>query len=244
MWKLATKNTLRHGKWEPCFARKESHPGFTRVASGNIDTTSNHSRWEDIDDKDKEAWWYPEDCVWSMGRAASVGVTRYLEEIFSNQKQLWRNTGPIGGTVHLRQLYDEGDISLQSIQEVMDRLTTSMTAVIRTHGSEGESWHVHGDVQVSTTCVKVRWVWIVFPSSMVVLTAIFLALVKHENRNVPSNRLWKSSILAALFSDLDAQVKPVSLENVRMKEKAGSTAVQLFEDGQQIRFIERHEFVS
>jgi hypothetical protein len=138
MWKLATKDTLRNGNWEPCIARKDPHPGFTQVANGNIDATSNHSVWEDINDNDKEAWWYPDDCVWSMGRAASVGITRYLEEIFSNQKQLWRTTGPIGGTVHLRQLYDDGQISLQSIQEVMNRLTTSMTAVIRSHGSEGE----------------------------------------------------------------------------------------------------------
>jgi hypothetical protein len=239
MWKLATNNALRNGKWEPCLARKDPHPGFTRVASGNIEATSNHSMWERIDAKDKELWWYPEDCVWTMGRAASVGITRYREEIFSNQKQLWRNTGPIGGTVHLRQFYDDGNISLQSIQTAMDRLTTSMTAVVRSHGSEGESWHVHGDVQISTTCVKVRWVWIIFPSCMVILTSIFLALVSVENRDVPSNRLWKSSILAALFSDVDAQAIPKTLEVTHMQAKASSTAVQLFEDKQQIRFIVR-----
>jgi hypothetical protein len=115
-----------------------------------------------------------------MRRAISVGITRYLEEIFSDQKQLWMNGDPIGGTVHLRRLYNEGAISSQSIQKVMDRLTTSMTAVICGHGSDGESWHLHGDVQISTTCVKVRWVWILFPSSMVVLIAICLALVGHE----------------------------------------------------------------
>lgn len=239
MWKLATSNTLRNGKWEACLAKKEPYPGFTRVAHGNIDTTSNHSMWDNIDEKDKETWWYPDDCVWSMGRAASVGITRYLEEIFSNQKQLWRNTGPIGGTVHLRQLYDEGSIDLQSIQAVMDRLTTSMTAVIRSHGSEGESWHVHGEVQVPTTCVKVRWGWITFPSCMLVLTAVFLALVNYENRDIPGNRLWKSSILAALFSDLDAQAKPASFTNAHMRQKASSTAVQLYDDRQQIRFIVR-----
>lgn len=239
MWKLATKTTLRKGKWETCVAKKEQHPGYTRVANGNIDVTSVHSIWEDIDDKNKEAWWYPDDCVWSMGRAASVGIRRYLEEIFWNQKQTWRDTGPIGGTVHLRQLYNDGDISLKSIQEAMDRLTTSMTAVIRSHGNESGAWHMKGDVLVSTTCVRVRWGWITFPCCMVVLTAIFLALVSHENRDVPSSRLWKSSILAALFSNLDAPAQPASFANADMTDKASSTAVQLHEDEQQVRFLVR-----
>lgn len=74
---------------------------------------------------------------------------------------------------------------------------------------------------------------------MISLTGIFLLLVLIENHDLESDRLWKSSILAALFCEID-----VPLDNSAGKETmnavAKSTSVSLEgKNGGSLRLVMR-----
>jgi hypothetical protein len=97
-------------------------------------------------------------------------------------------------------------MSLESVGDLMKDLTTSMTAVVRTHGYRNYTWPTHGTKWYKTTCIKIEWGWVSFPACILVLSGIFLVLVHIKSRGVESEKLWKSSTLAILFCKLDDAV--------------------------------------
>ena len=74
---------------------------------------------------------------------------------------------------------------------------------------------------------------------MVGSVVIFLVLVCIENRNVHRDRLWKSSILAALFCEVDVleSNKLRTLTRRDIEEVARSTSVSLDKTDQKLRLI-------
>lgn len=196
--------TLRNGLWEEC------------VTSNSDDTVVNGTRPIEyhkpykLDDGtvryEKEALYYPPDCVWCFGQTAQVGTQRYFRNLFENQTLSW--SGVNSGTyssIYLRQLWQERNITegMKSMDGLMSDLATAMTAVVRSEGSEGEIWRAKGTMWVTTTCMDIKWPWMVFPILTITLTWIFLVLVMIENRGVGSQRLWKSSILATLLCEVE-----------------------------------------
>ena len=86
-------------------------------------------------------------------------------------------------------------------------------------------WH-------TTTCVHIRWEWITFPVIMMGLTGAFLLLVVVENHGVESDRLWKSSVLAALFCEVDVrQDRPTNKEEMREIAKSTNMSLRRKSDG-------------
>jgi hypothetical protein len=120
-------------------------------------------------------------------------------------------------------------MTFDSVNKQMENLATSMTTIVRTAGGDGTVPYIpdnaNGTVWTTTTCMYIRWSWISFPAVMIVLTGVFLVLVAFENRGVESDRLWKSSFLAALFCEVEMHEKPVGKEE--MKAMAKSTSVSL-----------------
>jgi hypothetical protein len=113
-----------------------------------------------------------------------------------------------------------------------------MTAFIRTHGVEGEAGYAKGDTWINTTCVYVRWEWIAFPVAMIALTGLFLLLVIIDNWGVESDKLWKSSMLATLFCEVDIQRdRPEGKKE--MKEMATTTGVSLEGKSGRLRLVTR-----
>jgi hypothetical protein len=76
---------------------------------------------------------------------------------------------------------------------------------------------------------------------MIALSAIFLLLVHLESRGVESERLWKSSIMAMLFCEIDdiitGEARPVGRQ--RLEEVAASTSVSLGKDQGSLRLVAR-----
>ena len=90
----------------------------------------------------------------------------------------------------------------------------------------------------NTTCVYVRWEWIAFPVVMIALTGLFLLLVIIDNWKVESDRLWKSSVLATLFCEVDVERdRPKGKEE--MSEIAKSTGVSLEGKSGRLRMVVR-----
>jgi hypothetical protein len=238
-WKLATSHTLRNGSRELCDRRKTPSPGFAWVAAGNIDASPrNISSSTDISQDLLEAWYMPEDCVWTFLHPGAYGIRSYLETIFDHQQY---GIGPkyLLGTSHLKRLDNNGSLTIESVDGFMKNMTTSMTAVIRTHGLSGQN--AQGTILYTTTCIRISWTWISYPAVMIGLPAIFLLLVHLESRDVESERLWKSSTLATLFCEMDDAVidsaKP--LRKGTMQDTADSTSVCLDRNATTLRLVAR-----
>lgn len=238
--KMVTESVLRNGSQEVCGGSRKPEPGRVKVSADNNISNVQSANGSSHD----TVLYYPADCVWSFGMGASSGIDRSLQTIFHDQELIWGGRKNTSGSVHLRALFQpgsmsrgdheaslHGDISFYTIDNTMANMTKAMTAVVRTNGyehSQGQDWYAYGDMWHTTTCVRVQWEWITFPVIMLGLAGAFLLLVVIETRDVKSDRLWKSSVLAALFCDVEVrQDRPIGKE--RMLEIARSTSVSLEE---------------
>ena len=70
---------------------------------------------------------------------------------------------------------------------------------------------------------------------MIGLTGLFLLLIAYENREIETDRLWKSSFLAALFCEVEVPEKPTGKEEI--KAVAKSTSVSLEDKRATLRFV-------
>ncbi|KAH6614226.1 hypothetical protein C7974DRAFT_320916 [Boeremia exigua] len=195
----ASTHTLRDGAQEPC------------VGSAAYDRLYFDSEYHKSDILDNgtviynsSALYYPRDCVWGFGEAAATGIQRYFNSIFDNQTLTLTDLKESKyRSIHLRQLWQNQTMSLSRAEKVMKDIATAMTAVVRTEGSEGSIWALDGTMFSTTTCVDIKWPWLTFPIVTIVLTGVFLVFMVWENRDVASDRLWKSSVLATLFCEVE-----------------------------------------
>jgi hypothetical protein len=176
--------------------------------------------------------------LWFVGVDVGTDIHDNFHFMFYNQELLATPDFIIGGNMFLRalwqatSLYNEqnvrikGNISYGSVDDAFGTLARSMTAFIRTHGAEGVSGYAKGDVWLTTTCVHVRWEWITFPAIMLFLTGLFLVFIILDNWGTPSERLWKSSLLASLFGVVDIGSNAPD-GKTEMVELAKSTSVTL-----------------
>ncbi|KAF2438448.1 hypothetical protein P171DRAFT_491117 [Karstenula rhodostoma CBS 690.94] len=153
-----------------------------------------------------------------MGRGATRGIERHLKETFNSQEIVAQRIFILSGSMQLRALFKaeerhgiystdllEGRISFDSIDGAFRNMTKAMAVFMRTHGEEGLDGYAKGGMWTTVTCIYVGWKWIVFPVTMIGTTGIFLLLVIIDNWGNDTERLWKSSILAMLFCEVDVQ---------------------------------------
>ncbi|KAF5879158.1 uncharacterized protein Bfra_006362 [Botrytis fragariae] len=110
-------------------------------------------------------------------------------------------TTAFGGLVGPRMmldLYDNGYIEFEDVQETFSNISDIITAWIRTHGNSNFSDPAVGKVLHYATCLRVQWPWIAFPATLAILSLVcFVAVVVVMDRQqVP---VWKSSPLALIM---------------------------------------------
>jgi hypothetical protein len=253
LYALATNFTLRNGIMEPCTGSADPAPGLVK----HFKVKKNVLGMYGAINRTSTRWYYPEDCLWVMSEPAYRGMRRHFDTMFDEQNLTSTGTALAGGNAYLRAIWQEdpksynvsfadirftdamiGQTSFASVDESIKNMTRAMTAFIRTHGAEGEAGYAKGDMWTNTTCVYVRWEWITFPVAMIALTGLFLLLVIIDNWGVESDRLWKSSVLATLFCEVDIQRdRPEGKEG--MKEMATSTGVSLEGRSGRLRLVTR-----
>ena len=94
--------------------------------------------------------------------------------------------------------------SLAYLQSVMQNVTDSMTTYVRSHGNENYSQPAVGQVHHYATCVKVRWPYVAYASSVVVLLLVFF--ISTVISTIPDND-FKSSSLATLFHGFEGETR-------------------------------------
>jgi hypothetical protein len=234
---LATSHALRNGVQEACDRREQPAPGYARIGQMNIEASPNITQSSLINQTDR-AWYTPEDCVWKFGFVPYFSIQQQLTNIFDD-KNILIHVAANDGTKYLRTLYRDGNITLDTVNELFGGLAASMTSIIRTNPADNQTQPVHGTVWYAKTCIVVNWAWISYPAVMIGLCAVFLVLVHIESRDVDSQRLWKSSTLAMLFCELDEEVVAAArpLQRDAMGDTAKTTGVQLERDVDGLRLV-------
>lgn len=120
-------------------------------------------------------------------------VTRNLPELQS------RAFGYVfEGREKLLQLYNSGNVSMESIRDTFTNLAQALTLWVRSNGDPRHSRRAEGDVLHYAVCVRVTWAWITLPATLVALALAMLALTvaTTARRAVP---MWKLFSLAVLL---------------------------------------------
>ena len=239
---MSTNYTLRNGIRESCEGSEKPQPGyrlFFKTANDSVISDPEHNTTERLG---WQWWYYPPDCVWTMNRLTTYSIIYAWDTLFDGQTLNQSRRGGMFGSVLLRRLFSGGNMTLQSVEDIMSNLTTSMTAAIRSQeNGEKSPWTLQGDMWVTTTCMYIRWPWITFPAATIGLTGLFLLLVAIDNRGTESERLWKSSILATLFCEVEHEdgESPRPDNKQAMKEAARSKNVSLNDRAGYLKLVSR-----
>jgi hypothetical protein len=240
---LAANHTLRNSTRVSCDRQRNEAPGYIRIDQVDDDGAAERKvPTNPVGDfpKETDVWYYPDDCVWSFGDQSTQGIEAYFREIFNQPTMVWGNRlGGNSGSIYLRRIYQGGNMTLATVDDVFRDITDAMSVVVRTNGYENSSEPLRGTMWYRTTCMQVQWEWISFPAALIGLSVVFLVLVAIESRNVESDRLWKSSVLATLFCNVE-QVDVHGMQptgNGAMSEIAHSTSVSLDSNRQELRLV-------
>lgn len=134
------------------------------------------------------------------------------------------NTGSCGEQWYLGGLFRQGKATHDTISEDFTSLSRVLTHFFRADGwgFSNETWrgmfnedyrpdnlsktpdnkrgYINGTVWESTVCVQVNWPWIIYPSSLCVLTTLLLfGIAVSSCHNADTVPPWKSSILPLLL---------------------------------------------
>lgn len=112
IYRLATRQTLRNGRWENCTTSATAGPGFIEVDTSNIDNAPQ----QDPPDSNQTVYrqYFPEDCVWQFGYQTMLGLRGEFIDTLDNLEAYLGETLPIG-TIIARNVYDAG-INLSSMK--------------------------------------------------------------------------------------------------------------------------------
>jgi hypothetical protein len=231
--RMTTSYAIRNGVRESCEGSDTPAPGLTRFLKRSDSPTYVNLTGHTNPSAGWKWWYFPQDCDWFMSQSSNSAMVDSLTRVFDKQAAFYGYFGT-SGSAYLRVLYQGGNITVKSIDERIKGLAIAMTTIIRTNAitAQGEdgvvvqaSENATGTVWKNTTCIYIRWPWLSFPSAMIGLTGLFLLLIAFENREIETDRLWKSSFLAALFCEVEVPQKPAGKE--QMKTMAKSTSVSL-----------------
>ncbi|CAN8099720.1 unnamed protein product [Discula destructiva] len=217
---LARNKILRNGTWQPCETTSQN----TSTNTFRINTTSMGLMSHVVNGVEYSvsttnvpihnvsataSLWYPDECVWWFGDLPGEAVGSYLGNLFNNKTldtPYWsRDPSSAQGDLWLQNLYRNGTANMDTVNAYIDGLVWSMTANMRqTSADRDELRAVNGHMQALEACLKVRWVWLSLPASLLGLEITFLAAIAVLSRSKTHWRGdWKGSSLALLFHGLD-----------------------------------------
>jgi hypothetical protein len=238
-YRMTTKSTIRNIKRESCEGSGSPAPGLSRFVKSSDEATNVNNTGHTNPSAEWKWWYFPRRCDGAVYRSSTTGMVQTLTEVFHNQNISMSGKGGPGGLAHLRVLYQDGNITFNTVDDQIRNLATSMTTVIRTNGGAvnftDTPENALGTVWNNTTCMYVRWPWLSFQIILIGLTGVFLVLVAIDNRGIETDRLWKSSFLAALLCEVELHEKVVRKEE--MKAIAKSTSVSLRGTSGKLRLV-------
>ena len=165
------------------------------------------STWPELNDTFPESM-VIRDCLYAVDMTFMNSLDGYLVSLFSGNV-----TGPVvapeaplgefSGPQALQAFFNFGDVTLQRVDDTFANITASLTNYIRQNSVANFSTPALGVASQDKTCIVVRWPWLLFPATLVLLTLIFFVLTLLETRPTGTRPdIWKSSPLALLYHGL------------------------------------------
>lgn len=109
-------------------------------------------------------------------------------------------------------------------------VATSMTNVVRSNDQSERPEYNGSQYELA---VRVRWLWIILPASLVFSSVLFMVVVMVRTAHSPV-RSWKGSPLTLLLFDLDLAVRDAAYERIE-----DSNGVEEAVGGQTVRLVEQ-----
>jgi hypothetical protein len=115
-----------------------------------------------------------------------------------------------------------------SFPDAMEQVARSTTIQIRTGPNQTE---IHGSVHINDRYIHVRWPWMIFPASLVLLSAVFL--VTSMTMATRDCNGWKSSVLPGFHHGLSGwEAKKLHTRDIEdMERSAKDMWATLGDDG-------------
>ncbi|KAF2647844.1 hypothetical protein K491DRAFT_784470 [Lophiostoma macrostomum CBS 122681] len=206
-WMQIPERTLRNGSWQPC------SPTDTSTADNTVQVYGSDSKeWQLWPDSGESlpSQWYPADCVWYIDYETNLALQQYLAGLL--EASIYSTSGPVYpytfvGEYWLKILYGNVDATASRVAAFAQQIANATTIWVQSNPKRNATIpYTHGTAVQTTTCIEVRWAWLSFPSSLILLTLAFLILTARKTRagarwNAPRST-WKSSPLAVLFVGL------------------------------------------
>ncbi|KAL8760223.1 MAG: hypothetical protein Q9199_000246 [Rusavskia elegans] len=122
---------------------------------------------------------------------AAVALNSFMSETFTGTGGI-NNSGSAFSSDVMQALYDTSNLTRR-----IENLATSMTNSIRGQ-DDNVSGPAYGTAWTSETYLHVRWAWLAFPATLILLASCFLlgVILETAYRDI---LVWKSSNIALLF---------------------------------------------
>ena len=178
------------------------------------------------------------DCIYGFAPVAVENLNAFLTSWLSGQLTYVDPVSRTGPAV-LQAIYNSENLTFARLNETWRNMSDSITKYMREHGAgnsgAGFSYSAPalGEVHSEQSCIRVQWLFIIYPAVLVVLALIFFIAMLFETSHGRMDLDWKSSPLALLFHGLDHDTlenteEHFSLLGTRDMEKvAKETAVRL-----------------
>ena len=151
------------------------------------------------------------DCIYGFAPVATQNLDLFLNTWLSGQLVYASPVSRTGPAV-LQAIYNSENLTFERLNETWRNMSDSITNYMREHGAgdsgAGFSYSTPalGEVHTEQSCIRVQWLFILYPAVLVVLALIFFVAMLFETSHGDSGRTdldWKSSPLALIFHGLD-----------------------------------------
>lgn len=199
-WQLeAVLNRTRiNGTWHTCTGSE------TKTATNNVQVVPPElQQTGTLTNSTNTGHWYEAKCYYMVNRGVGFGFSGYLKPMF-DKARVSRDQS-LTGDVWAKELWNQGNMTMASVNKFAAGLAASIGAEIRRDGSTvllgKDALMVHGDMTRIEPCIKVVWAYLSFLAYLWILTAFFCTVIivaQHRSRLGAGND-WKTSILPLLF---------------------------------------------
>lgn len=197
--------------------------------------------------------WLPRQCKHEIELGPLNSMSQYIDSLVSFASILSQPGNQRSGPGWLLRLWNQGNITIDSVNKFMGELASSIGAELRKNGdpvyntaltAKEEYWTVaRGDAQYMEPCIRVRWPFLSFLAALLVLEIIFFTatIIIHYRHHWFLD--WKSATLPLLFQNIkginESEKESTETENEEQQysteyyEMAKSTVAKLtMVDGQ------------
>jgi Protein of unknown function (DUF3176) len=150
----------------------------------------------------------PRRCIYEVDTLTLNSLNMWFATFFPGSLRSYGEQ--FSGPSNLETIYNDGQVTFDSVRSTFENISLSMTSHIRQVGvSEPFITPVTGEVLHNVTCVRVRWQFLIFPAVIIVLMLTFFVAMVLETRKGAEgmDHDFKSSPLALMVHGLDTEVQ-------------------------------------